>query len=351
MVTSTASTPARQRKPRRKTRPVHPPAGPSRPRLLRRGRITVGTDAKDYVILPVPSDFGRAFRLTKSLASMRAITSASAKRVRCATARASTARSGECKHVAGLKAWRTGPAVNRPRRPTPTAALGFEAKQEGRTMVVYILFTRHGDGDVSLLSVYRKSHYQALYNRIADIAQRHGDQGASRFRSGCNPDLLQQDGPSLVRGTTRLRMNGGPDHEQDHAILGRGGPHHPGDHRRVLRRYGGNLDAGRPGGLIHDLHDPDSWPARQTGLPRPDLLQVRRDGLHQPRGLSDLSADDAFTCRECNTTSAPPTCGKYSTAGPACWRGSTRPPSCRRRRDEPCRERPPTPWRSSCWTP
>ena len=39
-------------------------------------------------------------------------------------------------------------------------------------MVVYILFTRHGEGDVSLLSVNRKSQYQALFDRLSEIAER-----------------------------------------------------------------------------------------------------------------------------------------------------------------------------------
>jgi hypothetical protein len=43
-------------------------------------------------------------------------------------------------------------------------------------MVVYLFYTRHSSGEVVLLSVYKKSHYQDLYNRVAEIAERHGRQ-------------------------------------------------------------------------------------------------------------------------------------------------------------------------------
>ena len=68
-------------------------------------------------------------------------------------------------------------------------------------------------------------------------------------------------------------------------------------------------------------------------------------------GLSDLSADDAFTCRECNTDFSAADVREMLDGWSRLLAWIDAAPTCRRRRDEPCRERPPTPWRSSCWTP
>lgn len=49
-------------------------------------------------------------------------------------------------------------------------------------MTVYLFYTRHSNGEIVLLDVYKKSSYQRAYNRMADIAERCGD----KVRAGAN---------------------------------------------------------------------------------------------------------------------------------------------------------------------
>lgn len=51
-----------------------------------------------------------------------------------------------------------------------------KTKKITKTKVVYILYTRSDRLPTpELLGVYSKTSYQKVYNRIADIAERHGE--------------------------------------------------------------------------------------------------------------------------------------------------------------------------------
>ncbi|HVS40138.1 MAG TPA: hypothetical protein VMS17_31560 [Gemmataceae bacterium] len=68
-------------------------------------RIAVGQSATDYLLQPMRSDFGRAFRLVKLLGDHDGYNVCLNSRFSLCDCRGfHSAKSGECKHVAGLKA-------------------------------------------------------------------------------------------------------------------------------------------------------------------------------------------------------------------------------------------------------